>query len=109
MRETLDGINKVRFNDYTMYDPNKCRNGGQYGFWEDYDRTEEGTFECSRHTTADMEYCPVCGSFNDHYEGQDCDWESGYSCGEFVVVTEKELLDLINDFVETEEKYIEFL
>ena len=59
-------------------------------------------------TTADFEYCPVCGNLNDHYEGDDCCYESGYSCGEYETITEAELLKRINEFEETNDEYIEY-
>lgn len=108
MKDNLDGIKRVRFCDYTEYDPEKCNNGGCYGFWIDYIRLENGNWEVSYGTTADFDYCPCCGSFNDHYEGDDCRYESGYSCGEYNTVTESELLECINDFDETDDEYIEY-
>ena len=107
-KEELKNINKVRFCDYTQYKSEKSSNGGCYGFWTDYTRLEDGNWEISYGTTADLPYCPVCGSFNDHYEGDDCCYESGYSCGNCEVVTEEKLLELINEFKETEDEYIEF-
>lgn len=104
----LKGIKRVRFNDYSDYDSEKCNNGGSYGFWTDYSRLENGNWEISYGTTADFDYCPVCGCFNDHYEGNDCCYSSGYECGEFETVTENELLKLINEFEETDEEYIEY-
>lgn len=105
----LKGIKRVRFNDYSDYDSEKCNNGGSYGFWTDYSRLENGNWEISYGTTADFDYCPVCGCFNDHYEGNDCCYSSGYECGEFETVTENELLKLINEFEETDEEYIEYI
>lgn len=104
----LNNIKKVRFCDYSEYDSEKCNNGGCYGFWTDYNRLENGNWKVSYGTTADFEYCPVCGSFNNHYEGDDYYYESGYSCGEFKQVAEEELLKLINEFEETDDKYIEY-
>ena len=109
MRTNLDGINRVRFYDYTEYESEKSNNGGCYGFWTNYNRLENGLFEVSYGTTADFEYCPVCGSFNDHYASEDDDiYESGYTCGEFETITETELLELINNFENTDDKYIEY-
>ena len=108
MKDKLDGVNRVRFCDYSNYDSEKCNNGGCYGFWTDYNRLENEKWEVSYGTTADFEYCPVCGSFNEHYEGDECCYESGYSCGEFETVTENELLKLINGFTETDNQYIEY-
>lgn len=108
MKNNLNGIIKVRFNDYSEYDSEKCNNGGGYGFWIDYDRLDNGVWEISYGTTADFNYCPVCGCFRNHYEGEDCCNISGYGCGEYDSVTEKELLRLINEFTETEDTYIEY-
>lgn len=109
MKKTnLDRVNRVRFCDYSNYDSEKCNNGGCYGFWTDYNRLENGKWEVNYGTTADFEYCPVCGSFNEHYEGDEGCYESDYSCGEFETVTENELLKLINEFVETDNQYIEY-
>lgn len=40
MKDNLDGINRVRFYDYSNYDSEKCNDGGNYGFWTDYNRLE---------------------------------------------------------------------
>lgn len=108
VKKSLNGIKRVRFCDYTEYESGKSNNGGCYGFWTDYDRLENGKWEVSYGTTADFDYCPVCGSFNNHYEGDDCWYNSCYSCGEFKTVTETELLKQINKFEETDDKYIEY-
>lgn len=108
MKKTnLEGIQRVRFCDYTEYQSEKSNNGGCYGFWTDYNRLENGKWEVSYGTTADFAYCPVCGNFDEHYEGDDdCCYDSGYSCGEFHTVTESELLKLIEEFTETDDEYI---
>lgn len=96
---SLNGINRVRFNDFSEYETGKSSNGGCYGFWTDYTRLENGNFEVSHGTTADFEFCPVCGDFHAYAEE---------TCGEYQTVSEAELLRLINDFVETEGCYIEY-
>lgn len=108
MRLDLKGINRVSFNNFTEYDSEKCHNGGCYGFWREYNRLENGYFEVSYGTTSEFDFCPVCGSFENHYQGDDSCYESGYSCGEFEIVTEEKLLELINNFEETDKKHIEF-
>ena len=106
---TLEGIKSVRFDNYTKYDSEKCNDGGCYGFfWTNYTRLDDGRWKVSYGTTADIKYCPCCGVFRDHYEGDDSCYESGYSCGEFETVTDEELLNIINSFEETEDEYIEF-
>lgn len=95
-KEELENVKKVRFNDYLNYDPEKCNDGGSYGFWTDYSHLENGNWEISYGTTADMEFCPCCGSFGDHYDYG----EEEYSCGDFETVTTDELLEKINSFEE---------
>lgn len=77
--KSLEGIQRVRFNDFSEYESEKSANGGAYGF------------------------CPVCGSFDDHR------LEDGtYECGEFQTVSEEELIEEINKFVETDDEFIEY-
>ena len=102
-KEELENVKKVRFNDFSEYDSEKCSNGGSYGFWTDYSHLENGNWEISYGTTADMEFCTCCGSFGDHY---DYDKEE-YSCGDFETVTTDELLEKINSFEENAEQYID--
>ena len=102
-KEELENVKKVRFNDFSEYDSEKCSNGGSYGFWTDYNCLENGNWEISYGTTADMEFCPCCGSFGDHYDYG----EEEYSCGDFETVTTDELLEKINSFEENAEQYID--
>lgn len=95
----LKEIKRVRFNDFSDCDSDKCNNGGGYGFWTDYNRLENGLFEVSYGTTADFDYCPVCGDFHRYDEEY---------CGVDETITEGELLELINSFNETEDCYIEY-
>lgn len=103
-KEEMKNIKRVRFNDYSNCDPEKCNDGGSYGFWTDYSCLENGNWEISYGTTADMEFCPCCGSFGDHYDYG----EEEYSCGDFETVTTDELLEKVNSFEEKEGEYIEF-
>lgn len=103
-REELENVKKVRFNDFSEYDSEKCNDGGSYGFWTDYSRLENGNWEISYGTTADMDFCPCCGSFSDHYNYD----EEEYSCGDFETITTNELLERINSFEEKDGEYIEF-
>lgn len=108
-RNNLDGIKKVKFLDYSEYNSEKCNNGGRYGFWTEYIRISDERWEVTHGTTADLIYCPVCGSFSDHYDGDDSVFDSGYSCGEFSTVTTEELLKFINEFEETDDQYIKYI
>lgn len=102
-KEELENVKKVRFNDFSEYDSEKCSNGGCYGFWTDCNHLENGNWEISYGTTADMDFCPCCGSFGDHYDYG----EEEYSCGDFETVTTDELLERINSFEENAEQYID--
>lgn len=104
----LERFKKISFLDYTKYESGKSNNGGGYVFWTDFNKLSDGKWEVSYGTTADFDFCPVCGSFNKHYEGDDCCYESGYSCGDFETLTESALLKLISEFEETDKKYIEY-
>lgn len=107
MKKTnLTGIKRVIFNDYSDYQDTTCHTGGNYGFWTNYDRLDNDKWKATYETTAGFSYCPCCGSFDDHYEGDEAIYNSGYSCGEFDVVTESELLKRINEFEETDDEYI---
>ena len=79
-------IKFARINDYTGYDPDRCNNGGAYGFWEDYEYIGNGQYEHSYHTTADFEYCHYCGSFN-----------RGSCCSEFEIVSEEQIWEQIKE------------
>lgn len=106
-KKEIKKVERVFLNDYSDYVSEKSRNGGCYGFWTVYTRVSESEFVASYGTTADMSYCPVCGFFNDHYEGENSCYESGYWCGEFERVSEAELFEIINNFKEDEDHYVE--
>lgn len=89
----LEGIKRVRLNDYSEYESGKSSNGGCYGFWTDYSRVENG-WEVRYGTTADFSYCPCCGSFNEHYDRE----TQKYECGGFEVVSTEELEMIIRSF-----------
>ena len=104
-KQNLNHLTCVRFVDYTDYDADLSRDGGRYGFWTDYKRVGS-EWEIQYGTTSDMDYCPCCGTFRDHYEGDECIYESGYSCGDFGTVTDEELLERINQYDNTDVKYV---
>ena len=103
--ENLQNIKKVRFIDESDYEPSLSNNGGKYRYSENYQRTNNGWeryFGCS----TDMDFCPCCGSFGDHYMEEDDD---RFTCGKLSVISDAELLEKINDFVETEDLYLEVI
>jgi hypothetical protein len=54
--------------------PGKTRNGGSYDFWTTFTRAEAGDYEVRYRTSADFEYCSVCGAF------QSCSACGCYDC-----------------------------
>lgn len=54
---------KVTLNDDSHYEGDRCNTGGCYGFWEEYINIGNEIWEFRYRTTADFEYCPVCGNF----------------------------------------------
>lgn len=100
---SLKGIQRVRFNDFTEYDSEKSSNGGAYGFWTDYTCLENGMWKISYGTTADLDFCPVCGVFGDHQLE-----DGSYECRDFQTVSEEELIEKINKFVETDDEFIDY-
>ena len=106
--ENLEKYKKIKLCDYSGYDPDKCNNGGCYGFWTTYDYIGNDRWEVSYGTTADFDFCPVCGSFNNHYDGDN----EEYCCGDFEVVSTHQIENIITEFkkkhVDDEDYFIEF-
>lgn len=93
----LEQFSKIMLNDYTGYKSNLCNNGGRYGFWKKYTFLGQGKWEVSYSCTTDLDYCPVCGQFNDHYD-EDSWCKSNYSCGEYTIISTRELEERIASF-----------
>ena len=98
----------IKICDYSQFNSEKSCNGGGYGFWTEYSNLGNGKIEVSYGTTADFEFCPVCGGFSNHAakDGEDS-YESGYNCGEYEIITAEELVNRIYDFKEDEDHFIE--
>lgn len=77
--------------------------GGCYGYTTTYERVDENTFVKWFSSTTGR--CPCCGMpWASHEE------ENGaYLCGEFQKVNTEELVKLVNEFEETDDKYISFV
>lgn len=93
MESRIKEYKKITINDYRNYEPEKCSDGGAYGFWTEYLDKGGDIWEISYGTTADMEFCPCCGSFNSHYDYEN----EEYSCGDFDTITTKELSKIIKN------------
>lgn len=94
----LKNHNKIRISDYSEYKEGLSNNGGCYSFWETYTRTENG-FEISHGTTADFEFCKICGSFG------------GCSCtdDDYETISEEELINRIEKAKIKEDCFVEYL
>lgn len=83
--------------DFSGYDERFCNNGGSYGFWETYETTDpesdQPRFIKRMHTTAEFNYCSVCGIF---YPDSD-DFHTGEEHQKDVeIISLEELLKRIN-------------
>lgn len=101
-------VKEVRFIDDTNYKDGLENDGGCYKFWTKFTRLSNWKWLISYGTSSDMEYCPVCGKFAEHYIGKGTWTKSGYSCGEYAIIPEEEVLHIINSYKETDKKHIEF-
>lgn len=101
-------VKEVRLIDDTNYKAGLENNGGCYRFWTKFTRLSNCKWLISYGTSSDMGYCPVCGKFAEHYIGKGTWTKSGYSCGEYAIIPEGEVLHIINSYKETDKKYIEF-
>ena len=100
----LENIKKVRFIDETDYEPGFSNNGGRYRYSENYQKTESGDWERYFGCSSSMDFCPCCGSFDDHYMD-----DVRFTCGKIETISDAELLEKINSFDETDELYIELI
>ncbi len=101
----LEQFRYIYLDDFTNYDDRLCNNGGRYGFWKkctflgNHNKIGQGKWEVSYGCTTDLDYCPVCGQFNDHYD-EDSWCKSNYSCGEYTIISTRELEERIASFKE---------
>ena len=97
-------IEGITLNDYSEYDPDRCHDGGCYGFWETYIQTETCSWVKTYGTTAslDIDYCPCCGCFYNTAKCNQCD-------GTFEHVTINELIKIIENFDLDDEHYIDII
>lgn len=88
----LNAIDIIRLSDYSDYDPDLANDGGKYAFWTDY-RRFKNDWIVEYGTTADFDYCPICGTFATHYD------DSGeYVCGDAGIVSTDKLRGIIREF-----------
>lgn len=81
-------------------------------YWTEYNRLDEEHFSVSYKTSYKRRiHCPVCG-MNEKHKSDDAVYDSGYICGEYDIVTESEILKIVeaselrNDESKCEIEYI---
>lgn len=83
-----NNISIVSITDFSDYEEGKSNTGGKYAYNTTYAKIGENKWEVSYSTTADFEYCEICGSFGHNRE--DCQWQSDNE-----IITTEELDDII--------------
>lgn len=101
----INECSEIIVTDNSEYVPEKSHDGGCYSFSTIYRKTVEGTWMLTFETSADFDYCPICGSFGNHYDYE----EDEYTCGEPHVVTTEELLERLADIEDNEDYDVTFI
>lgn len=89
----------IEFQDWSEYEPDKSSNGGCYRFSKHYYYNKDSDlWELQYETSADMEYCPICGHFGNHEEYDD-DTFIGYSCGSAKIISSTKMIQTVISFM----------
>lgn len=90
----------IEFQDWSEYEPDKSSNGGCYRFSKHYYYNKDSDlWELQYETSADMEYCPICGHFGNHEEYNDDDTFIGYSCGSAKIISSTKMIQTVISFM----------
>jgi hypothetical protein len=74
--------------------------GGCYMFSEHYYYSEQSDLWHKEYeTSADFEYCPVCGRFENHMKYNEDESFAGYSCGRYTVISAAKLINIVIQFM----------
>lgn len=91
---------EVEFQDWSQYEEGKSSNGGCYMFSEHYYYSEQSDLWHKEYeTSADFEYCPVCGRFENHIKYNEDESFAGYSCGRYTVISAAKLINIVIQFM----------
>lgn len=89
----------IEFQDWSEYEPDKSSNGGCYRFSKHYYYNKDSDLWTLQYeTSADMEYCPICGHFENHEEYDD-DIFIGYSCGSAKIISSTKMIQTVISFM----------
>lgn len=105
MKGKFAGVKSVVITDVSEYDSSKCNDGGCYSFSTIYTKVDDNHWSVTHETSADMEYCPICGSFGNHWD----DDAEEYRCGKPDIIRTFELLNRIADASENDDFEISYI
>lgn len=88
-------LQEVIITDYEGFDPSRCFNGGAYSFTVVYEKIKRNTWEVSYFTSADFDYCPKRGQFQQCWNCWNYDREEGECTEQYQTVHLKELKSAI--------------
>ena len=101
---------EIEFQDWSQYVEGKSSNGGCYMFSDHYYYNEKSDLWRKEYeTSADFEYCPVCGRFENHEKYNEDESFVGYSCGKYTVISAVKLINIVICFMldhKDDEKYM---
>ena len=93
LKKLLKLAEVVSLYDYSNYEKKHSRNGGKYGFQTVLTSLDNGLWAITYYTTADMDFCTLCGSFTT--EEHNCERQ---------YVSTDEVAEAIDEFI-TSNKY----
>lgn len=105
MTADLTGICRINAIDYSDYIAEKSHDGGHYAFYTTFVKEEydEKSWYIMYSSSSDFACCPVCGQFADHNDpDEDTCYDSGYTCGEFEIVSTDEMKERIEQMDDIE-------
>lgn len=97
--KNISEYKKIEVVDFSDYESGKSCNGGNYAFSTIFRRVNDNMFEITYSTSADFEYCPVCGAFHEYDEER---------CGNTKTISTEELKERISNIEEDEEYRVYF-
>ena len=94
----IENVSMVKAFDFSDYQSEKSNDGGMYGFTATFRKVNSGKWAVKYGSTADMDFCPCCGQFSDHYIE-----DEGFSCsrnGDLMEISTAEMLEEISGWPE---------
>jgi hypothetical protein len=79
----LEGMSAVRIIDDSEYEAGMCCNGGHYRFFVDYRQVSPGVWSVQFGTTAEFDFCELCGSFGQHHHADWAETSDGWELDEW--------------------------